>query len=201
MGWPVQVHFVMSYDVIWCHCVMPWHHFTSLGKYTEKKDRTGEGHQCSWVFIYIDLEKPETACWNWEFFITDLQNHFWPLKFSAVGGGEYWSWGPKIFVHLSDDILRYWFNYCENLNTLTYFGKCYITINNNIWRVKQLQQMERIFSMLHLLHEVSTSHETFDLILPCDSGRDILFAKWWTMLSCCRKISCCFERHIMYNAN
>ncbi len=28
MGWPMHIHFVLSYDLIWCYGVTSWHHTT-----------------------------------------------------------------------------------------------------------------------------------------------------------------------------
>ena len=64
MGWPVQFHFVMSYNVMWHHGGTSWRRvmsqrgvimsliLTSLGKNTDKKGTTREGHQRSGVFIH-----------------------------------------------------------------------------------------------------------------------------------------------------
>ena len=46
-----KVHYLVSYDVIWRHCVTSGRYLTSLSKNTDKEGRTRDCCQCSGVFI------------------------------------------------------------------------------------------------------------------------------------------------------
>ncbi len=56
MEWPAQIHFVMTYDAMWRHGMMPWCPLTTLGH--DKEGTSREGASSLSRFHYF------THCWK-----------------------------------------------------------------------------------------------------------------------------------------
>ncbi len=77
MGWPVQIQFMMSYDVtawhndiMWCHGVTPWHPYTTFGQEYWQVGTSREGRQRSGVFILFE---------NWNILVYSAKTFFYTL--------------------------------------------------------------------------------------------------------------------------